>query len=125
MNMNTLIYCRTMDEVNAALAEQWCEEQGLAFRPADPRDALFPADADGLVIDLDHLSMSPGERADFLDGLAMHLRPYPVAVASYHLDLDDVAMLESRGVLVCRGMDEDVIGKLAAVIEQARNPFAA
>lgn len=123
--MNTLICCRTMDEVNAALAEQWCDEQGLAFQITDPRDALLPADADGLVIDLDHLGLRPQERAELLDSLAMRFLPYPVAVASYHLDLDDVAMLEFRGVLVCRRFDDESIYELAQVIEHARGPVAA
>ena len=47
---------------------------------------MFPADADGLVIDLEHLGLTPLERLQLARRLYMTLLPYPVALNSHDLE---------------------------------------
>ena len=110
--MNAVICFRTIDEVNAALVDQWCDEQGLTFRLTDPRDPLFPADVNGLLIDLDYLWLRPCERVDVLESLAMRLLPYPVAVSIYDLDDCVKETVEARGILLAPRIDEKLISQV-------------
>jgi len=117
--MEYLICFRTLDDVDGELARQWCDDLGFACQIADPRDALFPADADGLVIDLDQLGMPAGERAELVRRLAMLHLPYPVAVASYDLETDAAGTLQCCGLLVYGRLDEALFRELASAIERA------
>jgi len=66
---------------------------------------LLPADASGLVIDLDHLGMTPVERGQLLDRLFVKLLPYPVAVIGNNLETEQVEALRANGVFVSRRLE--------------------
>src|SRR5947209_5350174 len=92
------VYCRTLDAVHNHLARLWCEGFGMTYRVSFPREALFPSDADGLVIDLDHAALTPFERLQMMRLLCMTLLPYPVALSSYDLEPATMATLQAKGV---------------------------
>src|SRR5262249_49870445 len=93
----------------------WCAEQGLDCRPADQRDELFPPDVRALVLDLNHLTWGPNERAQFVEEQLCHAPPpYPVAVASYDLDAQEISELDGRGFLVFRRIDRRMLDALTA-----------
>ena len=111
-----VIVLRTNDEVNADLARQWCDEHGLVLQVADQRDGLFPPEACATVIDLDHLGLSPSERAHLVVRLCHALPHCPVAIASYNLEPSARAALRDRGVLIYRRIDKQLFYDVAAVI---------
>ncbi len=112
-NFHNVVVCRTNDEVNVDLACAWCDEHGLVCRQADQRDELFFPDAHALVLDLNHLTWGPTERAQLVEQLCHALLPYPVAIASYDLDVQEKSALEVRGFLVFRRIDRQLLDALA------------
>src|SRR5262249_13415492 len=110
------VYGRTTDEVNRDLIRLWCDEFGLTFQLSYPKDVLFPADADGLYLDLDHQGLTPFERELLVRRLCLTLLPYPVALTSYDLEPETSDALQAHGVLVGRRLDRTLIRKLAEVI---------
>ncbi len=77
---------------------------------------LFPPEACATVIDLDHLTLTPRERAHFVQRLRHVLPSCPVAVASYNLEPPTLAALRDRGVLVFRRVERQLFYELAAAI---------
>jgi hypothetical protein len=120
-----VIVLRTNDEVNADLARQWCDEHGLILQVTDQRDGLFPPEASATVIDLDHLGLTPSERAHLVERLCHALSHCPVAVASYNLEPPVRAALRDRGVLVYRRIDRQLFYGVAAVISCGLTDSAA
>src|SRR5439155_12549683 len=113
-----VIVLRTNDVVNADLARSWCDEHGLLLQLTDQRDELFPAQAAALVIDLDHLALRPSERVYLVERLCHALPAYPVAVASYNLDSDDIGRLLSRGVLVFRRIERHLFYEVGTALDR-------
>jgi len=99
------VLCRTIDEVNGNIAQDWGEKAGLNVQITFPKETLLPADTDGLVIDLDHLGMTRSERAQLLRCLFVTLLPYPVAVIGNNLDIEQIEALRASGVLVSRRLE--------------------
>jgi hypothetical protein len=116
----TVLVCRTHDEVNADLARSWCDANGMEFRLAGQRDPLLPEDACALVLDVHHLGLDAGERAQFLERLCRLLPPYPVAVASYDLDSNVKNRLLARGCFLFRHLKSELFYQLAAAIWDER-----
>jgi hypothetical protein len=112
-NLQNVVICKTIDEVNIDLARRWCDEDGLIFRLADPADDLFPAGVSAMVIDLNHLALQPRERVHFVERLANLVPPYPVAVASYDLEPEAIETLKGQGYLVFRRIERQMFYELA------------
>jgi hypothetical protein len=123
--MPKVVVWRTNDEVNADLAQTWCDEHGLDWRPAEARDELFPSDAVALAIDLNHLARGPRERAEYVDRLCRALPTYPVALASYDLEASEKKLLRARGFLVCRCFNRQLFDELGRALGLAFADFAA
>ncbi len=118
-----LLVCRTHDEVNAALARSWCDDNGLEFRLASQRDPLLPPDAQALVLDVNHLGLDARERREFVERLCQLLPPYPVAIASYDLRPGIKRLLAARGWLISRHVRWQIFYELAAALgENCRPP---
>jgi hypothetical protein len=119
------VFHLSIDQVNAALSPGWGEPAGLDVQTLFPRDGAFPPDADGLVIDLDHLGLTPLEHAEFVRRLILTVLPYPVAVHGYNLEVEQIEALEAKGVLVFRRPGPDLFARLAGAIEARRDGDAA
>ena len=115
--MKATVCCRTIDHVNADLARSFCEDHELIFQLADPRDAMFPTDADGIVFDLDYLAMDRIDRVQFVRRLRTTVLPYPVAIVAYDLDAGEIDALSDRGVLVARRVSPQLFRELAQMID--------
>jgi hypothetical protein len=105
-----------IDPVESNLAQDWGEQVGLDVQTAFPKDGPFPTDVDGLVINVNHLGLTPLERAWFVRRLYLTLLPYPVAVTCYDLEPGTIAALHARGILVARHLDKNLVRELAQVI---------
>jgi hypothetical protein len=123
--MARTVFHLSIDEANLDLGRGWGAEAGLDMQTLFPKDWLFPAEADGLVIDLDHLCLTPFERAQFARQLCVSTLPYPVAVTSYNLEAEEIEALEAKGVLVVRRLDRALFGRLAEAINASRGRDAA
>src|SRR5437764_786174 len=119
------VFHLSTDPTNGRLGQRWGEAAGLHVQTLFPKEGLFPADADGLVIDLDHLGLTPLERALFVRRLYLAVLPYPVALVSYDLEPEMIEALQVRGVLVFRRLDLAVLDRLARAIDVARGGDAA
>jgi rhodanese-related sulfurtransferase len=119
------VFQLSIDQVNASLGQDLGEAAGLDVQTLFPKDGLFPDDADGLIIDLDHVGMTPLERAQFVYRLNMTLLPYPVAVHSYNLEAEQIEALEARGVLVFRRLELALFRRLARAIADGKGGDAA
>jgi hypothetical protein len=87
--------------------------------------APFPANAAGLVIDFDHLALTPLERALFVRRLYPMVLPLPEAVRSYNLEVEEIEALEAKGVLVLRRLEPDLFHRLAEAIDACEGGDAA
>jgi len=124
-SMKNTIVLRTNDEVNADLAHTWCDDYGLAFLQTEQHDPLFPEGARGVAIDLNHLVLGRGERAVFVERLCKMKLPCPVAIASYDLEAEEIAELQSQGVLVFRRVDRQLFFELEQAVTLDVTEFAA
>jgi hypothetical protein len=118
------VYCQTIDEVNRDLVQNNCANNDLRFQLSHPRDAMFPADAEGLVFDINHLGLTSLEQALLVRRLYMMLLPYPVVV-SYDLEPETIETLEARGIIVGRRLEADLFRELAKAIRGERGDAAA
>jgi hypothetical protein len=116
--MNNRVFCRTHDEVNAHLAQRWCDQHGLEFQLADQRDRLFPSDAAAIVLDLNHLGLRADERQAIVSRICKRALHCPVAVACYDFEPAAIARLKTRGVLVARCLKRWLFRSLAKVIHR-------
>jgi hypothetical protein len=119
------VFQLTTDPVHASLGQDWCEAAGLDVQTLFPKDGLFPADVEGLVIDLDHLGQTLLERAQFVYRLCLTRLPYPVAVHSYDLEPEQIPGLRARGVVVFRRLEPALFQRLARAIKVSKGGDAA
>jgi hypothetical protein len=103
----------TTDELNRELAEQAGKACGVDLDVSLPRPSRTPDPSAATVYDLDHLG-DENSRA-VLEGLLSGRSPAPVAVHSYNLQDEDVVALRSRGVVVARRIEPEVIQRLCRV----------
>lgn len=103
----------TRDDVNAALAHRVELSSEFKTVHADCEDGLPNVQLVGLVYDLD--CMWPEDREHVLHKLQAADVAQKVAVHSYNLDNEDIADLESRGILVYRRFVDEVFLNLADV----------
>src|SRR6516225_9521366 len=123
--MARLVFHLCIDPFENNLAQCCGEAAGLDVQTLFPKDGLFPTGADGLVVNLNYLGLTPLERAEQVRRLHLALLPYPVAVSSYDLEPETVAALQAKGVLVCRRLDRDLFDRLAKAIDAHKGGDAA
>jgi hypothetical protein len=120
-----LVHHLSVDLVSISLAQQWGEEFNLNVQPRFPKEGLFPPDGSGLIADLNHLSLEPGERHELFRRMAYTLLPYPLAIASYDVDERQIKRMERKRLVLGRWVNRDLIKRLANAVEEDRKDEAA
>jgi hypothetical protein len=123
--MAPLVFHRCIDPCETDLAQGWGEDTGFDVQTLFPKEGTYPADADGLVINLNYLGLTPGGRAELARGLNRTLLPYPAAVCGYDLEPETAAALQAKGVLVARRLERDLFERLARAIDDYKGGDAA
>jgi hypothetical protein len=115
-----------IDPVDNALAEKLGEQAGLEVQTLFPKEGIFPADAKGLIIRLDHIGLTPLERAQLLRRLETAMLPYPVILVTYECpEPETLDALQERGVLVCKNLSEELFAQFARLIGKGKSDEAA
>jgi hypothetical protein len=114
------VYHLCTDPCENHLAEGWGQAAGLEVQPLFPKDGMYPADGDGLVINLNYLGLTPLGRAQLARRTYLTVLPYPAAVSSFDLEPDTITALQDRGLLVARRLGPGLFQELARRI--ARKP---
>src|SRR5437763_1411094 len=98
---------RTVDDVNAHTAARLADQSGVGLYRVGPREPM-PAQAGGLVLDLDFLP------AELVEELLANVPEQPVAVHGYNLAEEAAQKLRRLGVAVFRYLDRRVFEFLRA-----------
>jgi hypothetical protein len=104
----------TTDELNGELAAQAGKACGADLAVALPRRNRAPDPSAATLYDLDHLG-AENSRA-VLEDLLSGRSPAPAAVHSYNLQDEEVAALHTRGVVVARRIEPELIQHLCRVV---------
>lgn len=118
--MYPIVFHQTIDLDLAEWGQFWGERVALDVQTWFPKDGPFPAEAQGMVIDLDHLGLTPIERSMFVYRLCLSLLPYAIAITSRHLEIEQIASLRERGFLVFDRIDRCVFDEIAKAIKRNR-----
>jgi len=119
--IGTVIVCRTNDEVNAALARSWCDDNA-GFQLTDQRDELFCRGLRDC-----HRPQPPcyraKERTPFVERLCK-MCSLSCGVACYNLS-PKIWLAQSSGMLLFRRIERPLFYRLVAAIDYDRAEFAA
>jgi hypothetical protein len=103
----------THDEVNTAFAKRYAAKHKLRLTPTAVKDFIGTVGSDFLILDLDHL---PSEcKADLLREAEEGMVSPAIAVHSYHLSDEEIAVLESAGLVVSKRVTRAIRAAKATV----------
>ncbi len=114
------VYCRSIDEVNTDLAHGYCVDNDLSFQQAQPRDPLVPADAAGVIFDVNHMGLTPLEQELLVRRLFLSVLPCRVAVVSYDLEPSTIEALRDRNIIVGRRLESGLFAEMSEAIRGKR-----
>lgn len=110
----------TTDELNGELAARAGRACGVDLDVAPPGPRRAPDPSVATLYDLDHLG--PEDRRAVVGGLLSGHPPALAAVHGYDLRDEEVAALRTRGVVVARRIEPEVIQHLCRVVGPHPNP---